>query len=79
MNGGSSVRWPDTRIARDAAFADQAALVEKREVCQIASKWTVGIDHPRGDLRRAEPSFEQGGVGTSVFRAFLLFAPPFPI
>jgi hypothetical protein len=24
-------------------------------------------------------SFEQGGVGTSVYRAFLLFTPPLPI
>ena len=45
----------------------------------IASKWTpAGIGHPRGDRRRTGASFEQGGVGTSVFRAFLLlaWAPP---
>lgn len=46
----------------------------------IASKWTpAGIGHPRGDRRRTGASFEQGGVGTSVFRAFLLLVPALPI
>lgn len=61
-------------------FADQAVLVEKFE---IVGSFQSGPPGERSSSRvfgnLAGASFEQGGVDTSVYRAFLLFEGRLPI
>lgn len=79
MNGGLSVRWPDTWLARDMAFAGQAALVEKRRVAGSFQSGPPDLVILAVIGNRTGAGFEQGGVGTSVYRAFLLFDGCLPI
>jgi hypothetical protein len=55
------------------AFAGQAALVEKRRVARSFQSGPPDLVILVVIGNRIGASFEQGGVGTSVFRAFLLF------
>jgi len=60
-------------------FADRRALVEKRGACQIASKRPAPDEIILAVIeRRKGVGFEQGGVGTSVYRAFLLLVGRLP-
>ncbi len=55
------------------AFAGQAALVEKHKVAGSFQSGPPDLVILVVIGNRIGASFEQGGVGTSVFRAFLLF------
>lgn len=61
------------------AFADQAALVEKLEVAGSLQSGPPDLVILVVIGNRIGASFEQGGVDTSVYRAFLLFGGRLPI
>ena len=61
------------------AFADQAALVEKLGVAGSLQSGPLDLVILVVAGNRTGASFEQGGVGTSVYRAFLLFGEGLPI
>ena len=60
-------------------FADQAALVEKLEVAGSPQSGPPDLAILVVIRNRIGAGFEQGGVGTSVYRAFLLFDGCLPI